>query len=233
MTPPGTRLRHQRSTHPRHGFTLIEILVVLAIIGILSAILLPVFNSARESARRATCSSNLQQIGLAIAQYAQDNNRFYPNQANSLVGQKDECAWADRIARYVPDTRIFQCPDAPLQVYTPGCPADSEAVDESGARLGLDGAYDLNALTVKGRYTVNEVRLQHPSDTICALDGKGRVVTAGLDPIPDTATLLAHGVHEPRHGAGYNVLWMDGHVKWRSLDSLVDRRLWIAASRVP
>jgi prepilin-type N-terminal cleavage/methylation domain-containing protein len=59
-----------RSKH--RGFTLIELLVVIAIIAILAAILFPVFARAREAARKTSCISNLKQIALATAMYAQD-----------------------------------------------------------------------------------------------------------------------------------------------------------------
>ncbi len=62
----------------RRAFTLIELLIVIAIIAILAAILFPVFAQAREKARQATCTSNMKQIGLAILMYATDYDEMLP-----------------------------------------------------------------------------------------------------------------------------------------------------------
>jgi prepilin-type N-terminal cleavage/methylation domain-containing protein/prepilin-type processing-associated H-X9-DG protein len=95
------------SRKSRKGFTLIELLVVIAIIALLAAILFPVFSRARESARRASCQSNLKQIGLGFAQYTQDYDE------TMAAGVSGSDRWMDVIQPYVKSYQIFDCPSDP------------------------------------------------------------------------------------------------------------------------
>jgi len=70
----------------RQGFTLVELLVVMAIIGLLMGMLLPAVNSARETARRGACSSNLRNVALACLQY-ESTNKIYPLNWGSSASQ--------------------------------------------------------------------------------------------------------------------------------------------------
>ena len=65
-------------TYRRTGFTLIELVVVIAIIAVLVALVLPAVQQARESARRTQCRNNLKQIGLALSNYHSTHNIFPP-----------------------------------------------------------------------------------------------------------------------------------------------------------
>ncbi len=106
-----SKIQSAPATKLRKGFTLIELLVVIAIIAILAAILFPAFAKARESARRASCSSNMKQMGLAILQYAQEYDEHYPMR---YQGPKDhEHGWNQTVQPYLKSVDLFRCPSNP------------------------------------------------------------------------------------------------------------------------
>src|SRR5947209_1347780 len=84
----------------KRGFTLIELLVVIAIIAILAAILFPVFARAREQSRKATCLSNLRQMGTATMMYVQDYDSKYPHWYGP---------WSALIMPYLKNEPLFRC----------------------------------------------------------------------------------------------------------------------------
>jgi prepilin-type N-terminal cleavage/methylation domain-containing protein len=88
----------------RCGFSLVELVITLAIIALLIGILLPALARARATQRRTTCLSNLHQIATAFTLYAQDNNGYGPN-------DYAEQTWDALIWTYLKIESVYLCPD--------------------------------------------------------------------------------------------------------------------------
>jgi prepilin-type N-terminal cleavage/methylation domain-containing protein len=98
-----------------NAFTLIELLVVIAIIAILAAMLLPALAAAKQRAWTIACNSNLHQIGLGMALYADESRGLYPESGGDIPwGQTDPhthaFSWTQQIVSYVQNTNVYHCP---------------------------------------------------------------------------------------------------------------------------
>lgn len=192
--PPRTR---------RSGFTLIELLVVIAIISILASILFPIFARARENARRASCQSNLKQIGLGIQQYTQDYDEKY------LPAQTDSGAtFVTTLQPYMKSTQVFVCPSGAQATSDDVTAANLTATDYRWEAFGDTGHYGLNDQVTASAPVVSLAEVTQPAETPAAFDASWYEASDFLN---SNGSIW----DAKRHFDGVNIAYADGHVKWQ------------------
>lgn len=192
----------------KRGFTLIELLVVIAIIAILSAILFPSFSRARENARRASCQSNLKQLGLGIAQYTQDYDEKYivaqPTNPSSPAGGQ---TFVTTIQPYIKSTQVFMCPSGSMEEIT--------AEDNLSAKDALwTGPSPPWSTASRGHYGFNTLMEDVALADVRVASETAVVIDASWYSVFSPGFIGDSGLDAARHFDGNNVLFVDGHVKW-------------------
>jgi prepilin-type N-terminal cleavage/methylation domain-containing protein len=99
-----------RSNERNHGFTLVELLVGIAVTGLLVAIMLPAIQKARESARKSQCANNLKQIGLGMQAYLSSHKAFPPGYISTVLPDHDDggpgWAWGAIILPFIEEVAL-------------------------------------------------------------------------------------------------------------------------------
>ena len=231
----------------RDGFTLIELLTVIAIIGILAAILIPTVGAVRESARRASCSSNLRQIGAALQLYAGDNKGYLPaaSAPGPVAGDPGSGAsrWNRDLEAYLPRRRAANNSIFEHEVFV--CPSAVGPGGQTGKDLKMcynatQALYGFSGTTLS-RF-VGRALSSLPAPSTTALVYEGAILTtfgvqtnyyhAWSQVAPEAGKTLEQlnrtdGVFDFRHRGSMNIAMVDGSVRTVSptwLNTLTQRR---------
>ncbi len=198
---PGPSCRLGGWGAPRSAFTLVEMIVVMAIILLLSAMLFPVLETALGKAEGSSCISNLRSLGMASRMYCDDyDERIVPAMLPHPLNR--QICWDMTLQTYLNNLGLLLCPtdEYPRQVPGTLCAPHSYGINLELAEVG---GYMGSSLTLSG--------IEDPVGTIlfCELAGQ-RFCTHGVNH-DDTGL---ERVAIDRHGNGSHYTFVDGHTKW-------------------
>ena len=215
-----TGQRQQRASS-RGGFTLLEILVALAIIAILSSMIFPVFTLVRENGRRTACLGNLHQLGLALTQYAHDHNSLLPPYNNNL----DYCIVNRDVPPPSPSVMLPERGKELVTVLTPYtkstdiwfCPSDPDARTTSTTgflrhqfssyRTFRGGIFRRGMSGLGWPFSIEGTPFASASQIPMLSDESWTILRVGVD---HEGKMTPHSYS---HNESFNFLYRDGHVK--------------------
>ena len=191
----GTRKKRIRN---RNVFTLIELLIVIAMIAFMAGILLPALSKARDRAKQVKCAAQLKEINLCFQMYASDNNEFFPT-----LHIKDGTTYGIRWPHLVLSDKknLASCPSHQYRMLW-----------DQGKT-----SYGVNAFMIPTNGTRKVSGIKRASEKLLLAD-IANLNYIGTDCTgtwySNGTTSFTEGIFYPRHDNGLNIGWVDGHVSY-------------------
>lgn len=209
------------------GFTVLELLACVAILGLLTALLVPALGRVKDSGRQAACVSNLRQVHAALMMYVSENDGRLPDVGVRPVtssGVGSIYTWHRAIATYlgapddssaVPVHKILQCPEVALIGREMMTREDRMKLPNYGMNEKLGRlSNDAGAIT-KGKLT-RMAEIAKPGSVLLIGDNGMATSSPQIDLTPAKVALQGD-----KHPSGSNMLWADGHVTtWKDVTRL-------------
>jgi prepilin-type N-terminal cleavage/methylation domain-containing protein/prepilin-type processing-associated H-X9-DG protein len=210
----------------RAGFSLLELLVAIAIVSVIVALMLGVYARAKEEGHRAECLSNLRQLGVAFHIYAVDHEEHFPFPNNSAFGEDGahrDLSWfcaldkslcsATNIAKVASEERgLFIKQDPVIKRMKSAWWTNMHTIkmNENLGRFDPSGAE-----TKSWFWRMSDCK--EPGRTVLLFDGRGEDEQTDEEPLSIIALRSdgTEGYIARRHRDGANILFVDGHIQYR------------------